>query len=437
MKNEEKWTDHLRNRMEGYSEPLPEDLWDTLAKELEVRKAPKVIPMGRRWQAAAAVLLLLVSSLTYWFWSSPKADFEQQELAIEMEKTPLPGKEPVYAEEQIADAYRHETDEVQPLVQPASRRMEVVEEEKERVPEEVGALSEEAIPAVENVLPAEAVEEEPEQGETTVQARQSRNQQLLQQRVADQKRMKQNAVDAKEKTVRSSDLSIGVGAGNTPYGALNTFDGMGSFVSRSAYRTISESPVSPIDNGGLAYSQVLLENAIQTPQTRVKHHMPVTVGFSVAWHFHKDWALETGLNYTLLSSDIHSGSRSYVEETQKLHYMGIPVRLHRSIWKNSWLSIYASAGGALEKCVSGKLEMGMVTNGGSHVVENVSLDVKPLQWSVAAAAGAQVNFTSRWGIYIEPGVAYYFDDHSGVETIRKEHPFNFNLQLGLRVNVTK
>ncbi len=446
MKDEKEWIDHLRSRMEGYTEPLPEGLWDTLSRELEVQKAPKVIPIWRRWQvaAAASVLVLLVSSLTYWFWSSPEADFQQQELAVEVGNTPLPETEPVRVEERIADAFGLENGGEQPSVQPVSIRAvpsaslrRSVEEEVGRIPETVDLLSVESVPSVENGHPAEAIEEGPEQSRTTVQATQSRNRQLQQQRVADQKRMKQNAVAAKGKTLQSSGFSIGVGAGNTPYSALNTFDGMGSFVSRSAYRTVSASPISPTENSGLAYSQVLLENAIQTPQTSVKHHMPVTVGFSVAWHFQEDWALETGLNYTLLSSDIHSGSKSYVEETQKLHYIGIPVKLHRSIWKNNWLSIYASAGGAMEKCVSGKLETVTVTNGGSHVTEHVSLDVKPLQWSVAAAAGAQVNFTSRWGIYIEPGVAYYFDDHSGVETIRKEHPFNFNLQLGLRVNVTK
>lgn len=105
--------------------------------------------------------------------------------------------------------------------------------------------------------------------------------------------------------------------------------------------------------------------------------------------------------------------------------------------ENSWLSVYASAGGVMEKCVSGKLETVTVTNGGNRTSENTSLDVDPLQWSVTAAAGAQVNFTSRFGLYVEPGIAYYFDDHSGVETIRKEHPLNFNLQLGLRFNVTK
>lgn len=73
-----------------------------------------------------------------------------------------------------------------------------------------------------------------------------------------------------------------------------------------------------------------------------------------------------------------------------------------------------------------------VTSSGLRNEESESLDIDPLQWSVMAALGAQVNFTKQVGLYVEPGVAYYFDDKSGIETIRKEHPFNFNLQLGMR-----
>lgn len=54
--------------MEGYSEPAPADLWEQLEKELDT--VPKVIPMWRRWQAVAAVaLLVVVSSLTVCFGS--------------------------------------------------------------------------------------------------------------------------------------------------------------------------------------------------------------------------------------------------------------------------------------------------------------------------------------------------------------------------------
>lgn len=417
--------------MEDYSEPLPDGLWDKLETELEEQNKPKVIPLWRRWQAAAAVLILLVSSLTYWFWSSLEADFQNQQLAVEVKDTPLPENRPIQDQvtAEVAMPGKSEpemklTASTDVVLEQAVRKVSVEEEKTDEV------IVEEPEKEESKTIKNETLTET---ADTQVQQKKR----LRASREADRERMKQNAEEAKSKSTRSSGFSLGVGAGNTPYGSLSTFDGMGSFVARSAYYVSSDLNMAPVNNGGLAYSQILLENAAQSPQTSVKHHMPVTIGFSLDWNLDKNWTLETGLNYTLLSSDIRSGSKSYVEETQKLHYVGIPLKIRRSIWQNRWFSVYASVGGAVEKCVSGRLESVTVTNGGNRTSERTSLEVDPLQWSVAAAAGAQVNFTSRLGLYLEPGVAYYFDDHSGVETIRKEHPFNFNLQLGLRFHVIK
>lgn len=417
--------------MEDYSEPLPDGLWDKLETELEEQNKPKVIPLWRRWQAAAAVLILLVSSLTYWFWSSPEADFQNQQLAVEVKDTPLPENRPIQDQvtAEVAMPGKSEpemklTASTDVVLEQAVRKVSVEEEKTDEV------IVEEPEKEESKTIKNETLTET---ADTQVQQKKR----LRASREADRERMKQNAEEAKSKSTRSSGFSLGVGTGNTPYGSLSTFDGMGSFVARSAYYVSSDLNMAPVNNGGLAYSQILLENAAQSPQTSVKHHMPVTIGFSLDWNLDKNWTLETGLNYTLLSSDIRSGSKSYVEETQKLHYVGIPLKIRRSIWQNRWFSVYASVGGAVEKCVSGRLESVTVTNGGNRTSERTSLEVDPLQWSVAAAAGAQVNFTSRLGLYLEPGVAYYFDDHSGVETIRKEHPFNFNLQLGLRFHVIK
>lgn len=417
--------------MEDYSEPLPDGLWDKLETELEEQNKPKVIPLWRRWQAAAAVLILLVSSLTYWFWSSPEADFQNQQLAVEVKDTPLPENRPIQNQvtAEVAMPGKSEpemklTASTDVVLEQAVRKVSVEEEKTDEV------IVEEPEKEESKTIKNETLTET---ADTQVQQKKR----LRASREADRERMKQNAEEAKSKSTRSSGFSLGVGAGNTPYGSLSTFDGMGSFVARSAYYVSSDLNMAPVNNGGLAYSQILLENVAQSPQTSVKHHMPVTIGFSLDWNLDKNWTLETGLNYTLLSSDIRSGSKSYVEETQKLHYVGIPLKIRRSIWQNRWFSVYASVGGAVEKCVYGRLESVTVTNGGNRTSERTSLEVDPLQWSVAAAAGAQVNFTSRLGLYLEPGVAYYFDDHSGVETIRKEHPFNFNLQLGLRFHVIK
>ena len=69
--------------------------------------------------------------------------------------------------------------------------------------------------------------------------------------------------------------------------------------------------------------------------------------------------------------------------------------------------------------------------------ENEKIDEKPLQFSALASVGIQANFNKWLSIYFEPGMAYYFDDNTELLTIRKDKPFNFNMQLGLRFNLGK
>ena len=67
MEEKDKWIKNLRHRMEDYSEPAPADLWNQLEKELN--STPKIIPLWRRWQAVAAIaLLVVISTVTVWFW---------------------------------------------------------------------------------------------------------------------------------------------------------------------------------------------------------------------------------------------------------------------------------------------------------------------------------------------------------------------------------
>ena len=56
------------------------------------------------------------------------------------------------------------------------------------------------------------------------------------------------------------------------------------------------------------------------------------------------------------------------------------------------------------------------------------------QLSVLGAVGAQLNLTNHLGFYVEPGVSYFFDDGSDIQTIRKENPCNFTLQAGFRLS---
>ena len=212
-------------------------------------------------------------------------------------------------------------------------------------------------------------------------------------------------------------------------------------------------------------------------KTEMDYKMPVSVGASVKWNINDLWDLESGVYYTYLASEMHNQSNPKVEEKQKLHYIGIPLKVQRTFWKNRRWAVYASTGVMLEKCVkaardisfySGNVsayELGNnipVTSGvptvsgiqsfvpkhdgeaswdytaaASQGEEHTSFHVNQLQCSASLSAGVQFNLAKRVGLYLEPGATYYFNDGSGVETIRKEHPLNFSLQMGIRFDVSK
>ena len=73
---DELWMRKIKERLDDYSEPLPVSGWERLEKDLSVSKPPaagkrRIIPF-RRWAvAAAAALLVAVSSVSVWLLQSP------------------------------------------------------------------------------------------------------------------------------------------------------------------------------------------------------------------------------------------------------------------------------------------------------------------------------------------------------------------------------
>lgn len=45
---QDQWTEQLRKRMKGYSEPVPEELWDRLERELNTSDEPEFVPRWKR-----------------------------------------------------------------------------------------------------------------------------------------------------------------------------------------------------------------------------------------------------------------------------------------------------------------------------------------------------------------------------------------------------
>lgn len=87
--------------------------------------------------------------------------------------------------------------------------------------------------------------------------------------------------------------------------------------------------------------------------------------------------------------------------------------------------------------MSGKTTHEYVISGEKKKHEAEDVAAKPWQLSVNAALGAQLDVLRNVGVYVEPGVSYYFDDRSPLSTIYKEKPLNFNLNLGVRYTIGK
>lgn len=173
-------------------------------------------------------------------------------------------------------------------------------------------------------------------------------------------------------------------------------------------------------------------------KTEYEHHLPIRIGLSVAYALTDRLSISSGLTYTRLSSDIKDASREskYIGE-QRLHYVGIPVNVSYKVASFRWLGLYGTAGVLAEKCVSGTTDEGYVENNTMKYTNTHDISSKPLQMSVNAGVGIQFDFIDNVGIYAEPGLSYYFDDGSALQTIYKEKPLNFNLNVGVRFKLSK
>ena len=179
-------------------------------------------------------------------------------------------------------------------------------------------------------------------------------------------------------------------------------------------------------------------NQGKSVKTEYKHRLPVRVGLNVAYRLTDRLSVESGVSYTRLSSDMKDGTKdNYSSSSQKLDYIGVPLNVKYRAFGYRRLSVYASAGLLTEKCVSGKATHEYVISGEKKKHEAEDVAAKPWQLSVNAALGAQFDVLRNVGVYVEPGVSYYFDDRSPLSTIYKEKPLNFNLNLGVRYTIGK
>ncbi|SDI64321.1 outer membrane beta-barrel protein [Chryseobacterium jejuense] len=181
-------------------------------------------------------------------------------------------------------------------------------------------------------------------------------------------------------------------------------------------------------------TQILLANQSKSVEARIRHKVPVTFGLSVYYNLGKKWGIGTGINYTKLASELHSGTNdNYIKGEQKVHYIGIPIQVNYNVIQKGRFTGYVTGGALVEKPISGSITTSYVVNDEVKETSKENLDHKPLSFSVNTAVGLQVKLVNRLGIYAEPGIGYHFKDENSPNTIYKEKPLHFNVKFGIRL----
>lgn len=420
MEEKELWMNKLKEKLADYSEPTPASGWEQLEKELMPPVERKIYPYRKWMMAAAAVILLaVVSSVSLYFLGTPAADEMRHIQTPALASTPdvLPGVQqpdvqgtsvepvlrPVARENRLAKVDRNIPEHKMPLDEPAVKdEPALVVEEKEP-----GTVINEGEPT-----------EETNAGQTQTQTKDKERPTAGNRPRCPSGRDKYH-IPTEKPSSRKGTWSMGLGVGNSGGASSEVGSGAYPYMSRVSMLSVSNGLMEIPNDQTLVFEDGVpyLRQAKQVVD--IKHHQPISFGLSVRKALGKGFSLESGLTYTLLSSDAKLANDDHQIE-QKLHYIGIPLRANWNFLDKKLVTLYVSGGGMVEKCVYGKLGSEKET-------------VKPLQFSVSGAVGAQLNATKRVGIYVEPGVAYYFDDGSDIQTIRKENPFNFNIQAGIRL----
>lgn len=427
------WLSDISDSMAGFETDAPPGLWDDIEKSLA--EAEKPVPVVRKrmltlWarrltDVAAIVLVALTAGLFLTRQDDRKQEEEAPLMAVatEPETKDIKGGNVMTAHE-----YAARSGEEQGVAMAAPHRSsnrlteataEPVEAEASDTDNPEANDSQTESPATEN-----ATDRKPDENTPAVK------------RPADSGRSKTSSPRTAPSFANTTERKSG-----GMQVSMFTSGGTGASMNRHtagelyAINGIQYAPPAWKDNNSLGMS--LLNKGLDT-DTEYKHRLPVRAGLSVGWRLNDRWAVETGLTYANLASDVRDGSRrNYYTGEQRLHYLGIPVSARYRIFGWKRLGVYATTGVLAEQCVKATLKKEYVLNNADNGSETENLKSRPLQMSVNAGVGVDFNIVDAVSIYAEPGASYYFDDRSSLNTIYKEKPFNFNFNFGLRLTFGK
>lgn len=193
------------------------------------------------------------------------------------------------------------------------------------------------------------------------------------------------------------------------------------YIAALTYLNTREPAVAPGVKSNYANScpYVLAANSLYPDAvSSYTHDLPLSLGLSVRLDLTPRLALESGLEYTYL----HSVEESVAGRLdQRLHFIGIPLRMETTLWTWDRLGFYAGIGGKVEKCVAASLG-------------KIQCEEPRLQGTAEAFGGIQYRLGSRVHLYFQPELSWYLTK-TDLITCRTEHPLGLTLHAGLRLDL--
>lgn len=398
---EEEWIKRLHDHLADFEAPVPDDLWDKiearLPKELVAEKPKaRTVPLWVRWTAAAALVGILVAT-TVLLWpkhaetpTAPMASVTRETGKIPMESVKTSESEPVSPV--IAKVAESVSPAVVGIAEPVFTEPVLVESEMA-----------EGVPAVQPEHPS--AEPSPVEEKQKTEPSQQMLIRELDQKIADYK------MQHKRRVAVSLYASNGFGNLSSRNGVLMSDEMLAS------YDYDSRMGIKSTRRGGDVY--------LANYEERQNYYQPISFGLTANFPISSKLSLSSGVVYTRLRSDFTNVADYLISQHQTtLHYIGIPLNVQYHVWQWQGLNVYATAGGQADFNVKARLE----EDGVEHDMQK-----DRTQWSMGGALGVQYNFIPQLGVYIEPGIKYYFDNGSNIRNYFKYRPTNFNLQIGIRL----
>lgn len=167
--------------------------------------------------------------------------------------------------------------------------------------------------------------------------------------------------------------------------------------------------------------------------------IPFSVGLGVRIHFTPRLSVGSGIDFSMLSrkfngtyNEVNGGVVTNTvtgEISHTMQYIGIPVHVYYDILYGGRAKFYVYGGGEAEYCISNKYNIS-----GNPKDILFSDPVNGFQYSVGAGLGVEFKLGRSIGLYLDPGVNYYFHCDQP-KNVRTEHPLMFDFEAGLRFNL--